>query len=195
MAATAFVEHELPGRVRLKIPSHRGDVTFFESLVRTLSDLVGIDELIANPFTGSIIIRHSGPAEPIVSRAAELDLFEIGERDEASRRRFLPLSWADRDPRTPEILSAASLLLAGLGTYQLSQGEVLGSASENFWSAYSSSRLLESLGLATLFAGLGIYQLLNGRLLGSAASLFFYALLALRIAELGGPEASQKQSA
>lgn len=196
MAAKAFIEHRLPGRVRLKIPSRRGDVSFFESLIATLSDLLNIDELTANPSTGSVIIRYTGPVETIMSRAADLGLFEIGEPQlQQPKHRSRPTPQGRPDPRSPEIIMTTALALAGLSAYQVSRGEALGSATESFWTALVAYRNLDSAALAALFATLGVYQVLSGKLLGSAASLFFYALIALRTAGLQEDAAPSLQSA
>jgi len=37
MIPVAYIEHQLPGRVRLRVPSRRGEVPFFEKVVRELS--------------------------------------------------------------------------------------------------------------------------------------------------------------
>jgi hypothetical protein len=48
----AYIEHQIPGRLRLRIPGRRGDVA--QRVVTALSKLPDIKELDGNPLTGSI---------------------------------------------------------------------------------------------------------------------------------------------
>jgi len=180
MVATAYLEHQLPGRTRLKIPSKRGDVPYFESVVQRLAEHPAVDELRANPDTASILISYVGEVAAIMAVAAEGGLFKIGQREKpkvANAPRRPARRAVDPPPR-----DAAAVGLAGLAAYQISRGKLIGPASENLWNAYSAYRVLQNPGLAAAFVGLGLCQVLRGELFGSAASLFFYALRARQIA-------------
>ena len=181
MAPIAYIEHQIPGRVRLRIPEKRGDVGFFQHLIAVLAKEPEVKELDGSPLIGSVRIRHAGSVEAITAMAANKGLFEIGER----------LSKAAAKPReaaTGAGASGAGTLdsiatgLSGLAMVQVARGEVTGSAAENFWNAYSARRVLGSKELTTVFAILGAYQLLQGQWLGSASSLLFYALGARKFA-------------
>src|SRR5262249_7602014 len=76
MIPVAYIEHQLPGRVRLRIPSRRGEVPFFEKVVRELSKHPAIRDLTATPLTGSITLQHFEPLQPIIAAAADQKLFE-----------------------------------------------------------------------------------------------------------------------
>jgi len=52
MIPVAYIEHQLPGRVRLRVPSRRGEVPFFEKVVRELSKHPAIRELSATAAHG-----------------------------------------------------------------------------------------------------------------------------------------------
>jgi hypothetical protein len=186
MAASALIEHQIPGRVRLKLGSKRGEVGFFESVVEVISKHPGVEELSADPLTGSIIIRHSGALEPILAAASEHQLFKVeerGTRTDASRARAA----AQSERQHPGLFDAISVGLGGLGLLQVTRGEAVGSAAENFWNAYGAHRLLRNPPLAAGFAALGVYQLLRGQFLGSASSLFFYALITRQVAAAERP--------
>jgi hypothetical protein len=182
MTASAFIQHQIPGRVRLKVGSKRGEIGFFEAIIEAMSKHPGVEELRADPLTGSVIIRHSGALEPILAVARQHQLFEIAEREktrtDASRTRAAPQS----ERPNSALFDAIAVGLGGLGLLQLSRGEAIGSAAENFWNAHGAQRLLRNSPLAAGFVAIGIYQLLRGELLGSAASLFFYALMTREIA-------------
>jgi hypothetical protein len=195
MVAKAFVAHQMPGRTRLKIPSKRGDVPYFESVVQGLAEHPAVDELKADPDTASVLIRHAGEVAAIVAMAAEGGLFELGRREASSA--------GDRRARAARVavdapsLDTAAVGLAGLGAYQVSRGKLLGTATENFWNAYGAYRVLKNPALAAGFVGLGLYQVIRGELFGSAASLFFYALLTHHIAteRVSAAEASEPGAA
>jgi hypothetical protein len=174
----AYIEHQIPGRMRLRVPERRGDVGFFQSIVGTLSKLPEITELDGFPLSGSIRIRHTGTPDAILAAAAEQGLFEIGKQE------------SDAEPKKPRkqphgdagMLDTIATGLSGLALFQVTQGQITGSAAENFWHAFGAERMLGSSVVAAGFGLLGLYQLLQGQWLGSASSLFFYALAAHQLA-------------
>jgi len=175
MTPTATIQHQIPGRLRLRIPARRGDVSFFHGIVQALSKLPGIDELHAIPLTGSIIIHHSGSAQAIAAAAAEQRLFEIGPEDpkKAPAPSTRPYSG---------LRDTAATGLNGLALFQVARGQLTGNAAENFWNAYGAQRILGRPEIAAGFVLLGIVQVLRGQLLGSASSLLFYSLITRQLA-------------
>lgn len=180
MPPRAIVEHRVSGRVRVRIASKRRDLSFFETVDKKIRQHPRVRELSANPYTGSVVIHHSGNADDILSLA--FDLFELSDVTEASMR--LRAVASQTGLPLPEILDGTAAVTAGLGAYQLARRGDLGTASENFWAAFGSYRFLNSPGLAAAFAVLGMVQLLRGELLGSATSLLYYSLLAHHMADL-----------
>jgi len=173
----------MPGRLRLRIPTRRGDVSFFQHVVQALSGHPAVRELAANPLTGGILICHSGSAQAIAGRAAEQGLFEIATEQPRKKTR------AAANPATNTAgaaapLDAAATGLSGLALLQVAKGEITGSAAENLWNAYGAHRILGRPGIAAGFVALGLYQMLSGQLFASASSLFFYSLLARQLASL-----------
>ena len=177
MTPIATIQHQMPGRLRLRIPARRGDVSFFHRVVQALSKVPGIEELDAIPLTGSIIIRHSGSAQAVAAAATEQGLFEVALEDpnRASSTAQRPHSGA---------LDTAATSLNGLALLQIARGQVTGNAAENFWNAYGAQRILDRPGLAAGFVLLGIVQVLRGQLLGSASSLLFYSLITQQLASV-----------
>ncbi|MBH5397556.1 hypothetical protein HZZ13_07080 [Bradyrhizobium sp. CNPSo 4010] len=172
MTPIATIQHQIPGRLRLRISARRGDVSFFQGIVQALSQLPGVDKLDAIPLTGSIIIRHSGPAQPIAAAATEQGLFEIGPEEPKDA----PAPSSRRRPYAG-LRSTAATGLSGLALFQVARGQLTGNAAENFWNAYGAQRILGRPEIAAGFMLLGLAQVLRGQLLGSASSLFFYSLI------------------
>jgi hypothetical protein len=182
MIPVAYIEHQLPGRVRLRVPSRRGEVPFFEKVVRVLSKHPATRELTASPLTGSITLRYLEPLHPIIAAAADQRLFVIG-RLEPQRN----VSEAKRASRLREgsgFTDGIAIGLSGLSLFQATQGSIFGSAAENLWHAFGAQRILGRPDVAVAFAVLGIYQILRGQLFGSASSLFFYALVTRQMAAM-----------
>lgn len=179
MPAIAIIEHRLPGRIRVRIRSRRRDRPFFDAIAKRVREHPGFLDVTANPDSGSLLIEHTGDAEEILSLAA--DLLDVGDPYQTSER------WSTVAGRlgmpAPAILDGTAVATAGLGVYQLARRGEFGTASENFWAAFGSYRILNSLGLTAVFAGVGVIQLLRGALFGSGTSLLFYSLIAHHLAE------------
>ena len=52
------IAHQVPGRIRIKIPSAKGNPEQLEAYKATLSLLPGIERIDVNPDTGSIVLRY-----------------------------------------------------------------------------------------------------------------------------------------
>jgi hypothetical protein len=182
MVPVASIEHQLPGRVRLRVPSKRGDVPFFEKVVHELSKHPSLRELIASPLTGSITLHYCEPLQPITAAAAEQKLFDTGRSE--PQKDGSKSQQASRLREASGLAGATAAGLSGLGLFQVARGNVLGSAVENLWYAFGAQRILGRPDIAVVFVALGIYQLLRGQIFGAASSLFFYALVLPHIAAL-----------
>jgi hypothetical protein len=163
--------------MRLRIPEKRGDIAFFQRVVSTLSKLPEVTELDGIPLTGSVRIRHSGTGEAITASAAKEGLFEVVKRKGETEPTKPP------EPGDAGILDTIAAGLSGLAMFQVTQGQITGSAAENFWNAYGAQRMLRNNVITAGFGLLGVYQLSQGQWLGSASSLLFYALAARQVAE------------
>jgi hypothetical protein len=182
MIPVAYIEHQLPGRVRLRVPSRCGEVPFFEKVVRELSKLPAMRELTASPLTGSITLHYLEPLQPIIAAAADQRLFETSRLEPQSNVSEAKRASGLREG--PGFTDGIATGLTGLSLFQATQGSVLGSAAENLWHAFGAQRILGRPDIAVVFAVLGIYQILRGQLFGSASSLFFYALVTRQIAAM-----------
>jgi len=197
MIPVAYIEHQLPGRVRLRVPSRRGDVPFFEKVVRELSKHPAIRELTATPLTGSITLQHFEPLQPVIAAAAEQKLFETRRLEPAAKGgESKQVGGSNGGPGFHGVATG----LSGLSLFQVAQGNVLGSAVESFWLSFGAHRMLGRPDVAAGFAVLGVFQLLRGQFFGSASSLFFYALVMRQIAgfeqaRARGPAAAASRTA
>jgi hypothetical protein len=173
MVPVASIEHQLPGRVRLRVSSKRGDVPFFEKVVRELSKHPSLREVSASPPTGCITLHYCEPFQLMTAAAAEQRLFEIGRSEQQNGG-----CKSKKALREASLLAGATAAgLSALGLFQVAQGNVSGSAVENLWHAFGAQRIFGRPDIAVVFVALGIFQLLRGQIFGAASSLFFYALV------------------
>ena len=52
------IAHQVPGRIRMKIPSAKGDPARLEEYKETLSAIPGIESIEVNPDTGSVVLKY-----------------------------------------------------------------------------------------------------------------------------------------
>jgi hypothetical protein len=52
------IAHQVPGRIRMKVPSAKGDPALLEEIQKTFSAIPGIEDVVVNPETGSIVLRY-----------------------------------------------------------------------------------------------------------------------------------------
>ncbi|WP_024508594.1 hypothetical protein [Bradyrhizobium sp. ARR65] len=180
MTPTAYIAHQVAGRIRLRVTEKRGDDSYFETVKQKLSANSAVERLKVTPETASILLHHAGSFAPIAAAAAEYELFRIADRTTAPTSQSSPLTTSGVGPASA--LDAVATGLSGLALFQLARGQAFGSAVENFWNAYGAKQLLQRPGLAGLFAAIGVYQVLSGRYLGSATSLLFYSMVTRRLA-------------
>ena len=127
MAPIAIVEHRLPGRARLRIPSKRGEIPWFASLVRQLARHPEIDELRANPRTGSILIHHQDPLDLLELLATESSLIEIAASSPEHVHQDVPQTGALAP--VSGLLSTTAAGLGALAVYQATRGRAVGNRS------------------------------------------------------------------
>jgi hypothetical protein len=52
------IAHQVPGRVRMKIPSAKGNAQLLQQIGETFGKIPGIDQIIVNATTGSIVLHY-----------------------------------------------------------------------------------------------------------------------------------------
>jgi hypothetical protein len=52
------IEHQVPGRVRMKIPAGKGNPELLKTVSETFAVIPGIEQVTANPATGSIVLFY-----------------------------------------------------------------------------------------------------------------------------------------
>jgi Heavy metal associated domain 2 len=52
------IAHQVPGRIRMKIPSAKGNPELLEQMKQTFAVIPGIEEVTVNPATGSLVLHY-----------------------------------------------------------------------------------------------------------------------------------------
>jgi hypothetical protein len=148
MLPDAYIVHQLPGRVRLRISGKRHDDAYFESAIEKLSTMSGLERFHSNRVSGCLVL-HFDP---------ELDWQDIATSLEAAE-----LCRVVDAPPTRSPGPAMAPLLSGLGQVNqvISQGS--GGRLDLRTTAY--------IGLLVL----SIRQIMQGHVLGPALPMLLHA--------------------
>ena len=127
----AGITHTISGRLRLKIPSKKGNNSYFESLEQKLSCCDGVQGVKANAVTAGVLLLHNVDTNSISKFAEENRLFKVqslgSERTllvnrirnsfEDLNRRTMDLTGGELD-----ITSAVFVSLVSVSIYQIARG-------------------------------------------------------------------------
>lgn len=127
----AGITHTISGRLRLKIPSKKGNNSYFESLEQKLSGCDGVQRVKANAVTAGVLLLHDADIKGISKFAEENRLFMV--KSLGSERTLLVnrirKSFEDLNKRTMDltggeldVASAVFVSLVSLSIYQVAKG-------------------------------------------------------------------------
>jgi len=77
---SAFVSHQVPGRVRLRVPAMRHQEDYFARMREQLASIPGLRRLTTNTRTASVLIEYVGEIEPLEAIGPRLSLFTLEQR-------------------------------------------------------------------------------------------------------------------
>lgn len=139
-APAAYVAHAMPGRVRLRLPTLRGDMARLPALALAVAGLPRVATAEASAATGSLLIRHEGPLEEFLADAAAAGLFVL-------RPAVPPGDEAPLIPTAALLPVAGAAAAAGLTVVQLLRREALPPALTLGWHAVSLAQIALRRGL------------------------------------------------
>jgi hypothetical protein len=89
MIPEAHVSHQIPRRLRIKIPEKKGDAVFFAAVADHLKmHCPGVEDAIPNPATGSIVVLYDGEIEGLIEYGRRHNLYSLS-RPRPRNRSFL----------------------------------------------------------------------------------------------------------
>ncbi|HHT9145702.1 MAG: hypothetical protein Q7J76_03985 [Candidatus Brocadiaceae bacterium] len=129
MTPHAYLSHRSFRRLRVKVPSKRGDKLYFTQLNEGFRKCKGIETLEVNPITGSILLIHSIDLESISQYAEGNNLFILKTNSPMPLFNGISAKFNKFDDRVKritgnglDITGITVLTLFGLGISQISRG-------------------------------------------------------------------------
>jgi hypothetical protein len=145
MTPKAYILHQVPGRIRLRVKEKRQDWSYFEEARRRLESLSGIAEVRVNATTGTILLLHpQRPFGTLEPQLRGLELFDLREGSEPETPALAPvlkgISTVGQaiDGETSGSIDLRTLLFVALvllAVRQMMRGDLLGPALPLLWNA------------------------------------------------------------
>lgn len=131
----AHIGHQTAERIRIRIPSRKGDAAYFSEVRAVLRKNVPMAGIEVNPATGSVLLKGSQvDAAAIASVGDETSLFALETRPSGIEPLSKKVATPFRDlSRSVDRFSGgeldlpgmAFLALIGVGVYQLARGNIV----------------------------------------------------------------------
>lgn len=137
MLPEAHVCHRMSCRLRLKIPSKKGDHSYFSSLRERISQCPGVAAVSVKPQTGSVLILHDSEASEVLAYAENNELFVTKRVSRPSKTLFNSVADTfqgyNRSLKSftggeMDIPSLVFLSLVVSGIYQIARGNLVAPA-------------------------------------------------------------------
>jgi hypothetical protein len=139
MLPEAYISHMIPRRLRIKIPSKKGDMYFFGDMYKQLAACEGIERVEVNSLTGSILLIHTVDAGKIAEFSQHNNLFTIKDTKLYGKQTYISQKISEKfqDINHKVIVSTKGfanipdlmvLTLIGLSIFQISQGNFIAPA-------------------------------------------------------------------
>jgi hypothetical protein len=153
MIPEAVVSHTTPGRVRVRVPSRKGDTAYFSALKEHFTHFEGVEQIEANALTSSVLLIHSADLNAVAAFAEEQALFKLKKLrpHTSSFSSNFASAFNDFDKRVKRLTGSeldvpgvAFVTLLGFGIYEIGRGNFAAPAWYTaFW--YALNILLKSL--------------------------------------------------
>lgn len=133
MIPHAHVSHGMSCRLRIKVPSKKGDLAYFADLQERLSLCPGVQEVTVSPYTGGALILYDCDQESIADYAREKGLFNFRSPVRSQKTLFgnVAVTFAGYNKSLKkltdgqmDIPSLAFLSLVLSGIYQIARGNL-----------------------------------------------------------------------
>jgi hypothetical protein len=132
MIAEARIVHRMAGRLRIRVPSKRGDADYFRLVKEALSAVEGVERVEVAPLTGSVLLCSRAAAETLIESARAQGLFMVKEEPEVRGTVLsdsISAGFASMNDRVKTLSGSGFdlpglvfLALVGAGVYQIARG-------------------------------------------------------------------------
>lgn len=76
---SAYLVHRTGERIRIRIPSKKGDSAYFASIQERLRQYEHVSKTVINPFTGSVLIYYTGDFSAIAEQMKKDKVFTLAK--------------------------------------------------------------------------------------------------------------------
>ncbi len=140
MTPRAHVTHRIPGRIRIRLPSMRGDYEFFGRLEKEISGFPAVKSIASNPLTAGILLLHEGDAGDILAKARAMRLFDVQPAGSLQERADANLEEAGRMLKrisggAADLNGIVIVALMALAVQQAVEGNIVAPAVTMLWYA------------------------------------------------------------
>lgn len=137
----AVIVHQIPGRMRLRIPAMRGDSGYFSALSDKLENIEGVAMVKVNPASASIVLGYAGEAQMLLEKMRELELdprIEEHVGDAPRHSGIQPVRLISGRDINPMFMLGTALTVVGL--VQTFRGQIVVPSVTVFWYALEAFR-------------------------------------------------------
>lgn len=137
----AVIVHQIPGRLRLRIPPMRGDAGYFSVLSDKLDTIEGVELVKVNPASASVVVQYAGEPQTLLERMRELDLDPRIEDDTGGAALISgiePIRLISGRDINPMVMLGSALTVIGL--VQTFRGKIVVPSITAFWYALEAFR-------------------------------------------------------
>ena len=128
----AYISHRGPERLRVKIPSRKGDTVYFSELKKQLTQCKAVTQCETNPVTASVLFVRMADIRTVIEFAEGNHLFKLGEKGSPSFSYEITENFKNLNRQLKgvtggemDIPGLAFLTLLGFGIYQISRGNLM----------------------------------------------------------------------
>ena len=127
----AYIGHKTKGRLRLRVPSKKGDGVYLKKITEEFASLPGIAQVIVNTGTSSVLFLHNLSEDAIMGHLSASGLFRLSGAPTAQGDVHLGVKGCFREMSgkvekatggTMGISEIAFLALFGAGVMQIGRG-------------------------------------------------------------------------
>jgi hypothetical protein len=79
-----YVQHRTAGRLRVRVPSRKGDLNYFSGVSDCFAECEGVEQVDINPNTGSVLLLHRTDEETLAGYARTHELFDMKEQERSA---------------------------------------------------------------------------------------------------------------
>lgn len=128
-APQAKLVHRTNNRLRLRIPSQKGNLRYFKTLADSCAAIEGISSVETNHLTGSVLFKYKRGTTDLINSFNQMGLFRIMVDDKGRLHQKIESLFVDADMKVTRatggelnLAMLAFLVFGGAGIYQISRG-------------------------------------------------------------------------